>query len=373
MIADTKQLIQHHVQETEDIGIFDRKQKTYPKIISVGTANPPQRYRQEDVVALFKDVPKRVENLFKNCHIENRFLYLPEPGPDGKIPEESNQELIDKHLTGAKEIGKKAIEKCLSESNSSVLDIDHLLCVSSTGFLCPGISAHIVKTMGFREDVHRIDILGMGCNAGLNSLQTATALSRSGHKVLLLCVEICSAAYTHDGSIKTGVVNSLFGDGAAAILIASDEEYPYVNGPKIIGYQSMTMVDVIDLMKFELTNNKLSFSISKETPYIIGLNVEKPVYALLDKYGLKKRDIRHWIIHSGGKKVLDSIKYNLDLTSYDIRNTSYVLQQYGNISSCSVFFSLNRLQEEGVAEDGDLGVAIAMGPGAAIETALLQW
>jgi predicted naringenin-chalcone synthase len=363
------------VSAVEDCSLVDMQKGVTPKVISIGTANPLTKYKQEDIIAMFKNVPKKVEKIFHHSHVKHRYLYLPQPDAEGKIPEESNEQLKAKHLHGVKDIGVKAIEECLSNCNVDVSSIDHFITVSSTGFLCPGISAHISKSMKFLRQVHRIDILGMGCNAGLNALQCASSLVSTGKnkKVLLLCIEICSAAYTHDGTVATGVVNSLFGDGAVAVLLSTEEEYSYLNTPKILAYQSVTMVEKIDLMEFRLVDNKLSFYISKETPYIIGTNVEEPVYSLLNKCGLKKRDIQHWIIHSGGKKVLDSIKYNLDLSSYDIRHTTHILEEYGNLSSCSVFFSLNSLLKERIAKKDDFGVAIAMGPGAGIETALLQW
>ncbi len=354
--------------------------KTYPQILNVGVANPPRRYKQSEVVNLFGDLPLKIQALFKNSHIKYRHLYLPDIDENGKIPEETNQELIDKHLKGALELGPQAINKCLLPYDLEVKDIDHLICVSSTGFLCPGVSAYIAKQMGFRDNVHRVDILGMGCNAGINSLQCAVGLTRADpdKKVLLVCLEICSAAYCFDGTIKTGIVNSLFGDGVAAVLVGRNREGNGERGrggcwPSIVGFESRTITDKIDLMRYELINNKLSFYIAKETPYVIGQNINKPVNGLLKKYGLKKRDISHWVVHSGGKKVLDSIKYNLGLSSYDIRHTTKILEEYGNLSSCSVFFSLQRLQEEGVAMRGDLGISIAMGPGTALETALLRW
>ncbi|RLE20390.1 MAG: type III polyketide synthase, partial [Acidobacteria bacterium] len=93
----------------------------------------------------------------------------------------------------------------------------------------------------------------------------------------------------------------------------------------------------------------------------------------LDRWGLKKRDISHWIVHSGGKKVIDAIKYNIGITEYDVRHTHSILRDYGNISSASFLFSLQELMREGVTEEGDWGVVIAMGPGVSIETGLLRW
>lgn len=350
----------------------------YPQMMSIGTANPPNKYTQLEVIELFGTQNPIIKRLFRNSHIKQRFLYLPDPGEDGIICNETNHELIVKHLKGSIELGTIAVKKCLSQQDTDVSDIDHIVCTTSTGLLLPAISAHLVKELNFRNDIQRLDIVGMGCCAGMNSLQCATSLATAnpGKKVLLVCVEICSAAYVNYDTIQTAVINSLFGDGGCALLISTEEESHRANGVKVIGYESRTIVDNIDALKYDLfenDENKLSLVLSKELPYIIGLNIEDMVYVLLNKYGLKKRDIAHWIVHAGGKKVLDSIRYNLGLSSHDIRYTTEVHQEYGNMSSCSVFFTFERLQEEGIAEKGDLGVMIAMGPGMGIEGGIVMW
>lgn len=347
---------------------------TGARLISVGVAVPPRRYTQEQVLELFQETDPRVRRLFCNSHIKTRFLYLPEP-VNGKIPEETNQQLIDKHLRGALEIGPQAIEQALQPLGLAPYDVDFLCCISSTGLLVPGLTAHLIKQMGFRENVHRVDILGMGCNAAVNGLQTVTAFCRSqpGRIGLMLCVEVCSAAYVPHRKLSSAVVNSLFGDGAAAAVLRYDKRDTWESGPVLIDFEPQIVTDSIDAMRYELEGTKLSFYLDRDIPYVIGQNVEKPIYRLLGRHGLRIRDIDHWIIHSGGKKVIDAIEYNLGLTDHDVRHTLSVLRNFGNLSSGSVLFSFKELVREGVIRERDLGVVIAMGPGTSIETALLSW
>ncbi len=343
----------------------DFELKRYPRAVGVGTANPKTSYGQEEVANLFGETSGRIRRLFKNSHIKNRFLYLPDPGPDGLLKQEDVESLQNKHLQGSMEMGREAINKCLSESNVAAKDIDYIVCVSSTGFICPGLSAHIAREMGFRPDVRRADILGMGCSAGMNGLQSATEYARAnpGKKVLLLATEVCSAAYYMDGTLKTAVVNSLFGDGAAAVLVTADDEHLWSDGPSIVDFESEIITDQIGAMRYTLTEGMLSFYLDRDIPYVIGSNIHKPIERLLERNNLKLRDIKHWIIHSGGKKVIDSIKYNIDVTNYDVRHTLSVLRDYGNMSSCSFIFSYELLHKENVVSEQDLGVAVAMGPG----------
>ncbi len=345
-----------------------------PRIISVGTATPPHRYTQEEVIEIFGEKNPKIKRIFTGGHIKTRHLYLPEP-VNGVMPEETNQQLLDKHLRGCLEIGPQAVNECLRPLGLAPYDIDFFCCISSTGFLCPGITAHLIKKMGFRENVQRIDILGMGCNAGLNGLQTIANFARShpGKLGLMLCIEICSAAYVYNQTLVTAVVNSLFGDGAAAVLVRQDEADSWKNGPSILDFEPHIIPEALDAMRFELEDSKLSFYLERDIPYVIGLNVGKPVNRLLGRHGLKIRDVSHWLVHSGGKKVIDAIEYNIGLTDYDMRHTLSVLKNYGNLSSGSFLFSYKELCRERIMEKSELGVAITMGPGTSIETALFLW
>lgn len=357
----------------------EEKEQRFPRgttrLVSVGTALPPRAYSQDEILEWSAETDPKIHRLFRNSHIDSRHLYLPER-INGHPPEESNQALIDKHLRGVLEIGPQAIDAALVPLGLTVGDVEFLVCVTSTGFLCPGISAQLIKHMGMRNSLRRIDVVGMGCNAAVNGLQAATAMAqaRPGVVGLVVCIEVCSAAYVINRKMSTAVVNSLFGDGAAALVVRSSSGGDDADGaPTIVDFEPFILTDAIDAMKYELDDNKLSFFLAKDIPAVIGRHVPIPVNRLLDRHGLTVPSIKHWLIHSGGKKVIDAIQSNLGLTEHDVRHTRSVLRAFGNMSSGSVLFSLDELQREGVTAPGDMGVLIAMGPGTAIETALLAW
>lgn len=342
-----------------------------PRIMALGTATPERCYTQEDLARLFALDNPRILKLFRQSHIKQRYLTLPEPGPLG-MPDESVEELLEKHRAGVLDVGGRAVSAALAEAGLAPSEIDYLVCVTSTGYLCPGVSALLIRQHGFREDVHRVDVVGMGCNAAVNALQPMVNALRARPELrgLMVCVENCSAAYVHNDSMNTAVVNSLFGDAAAALVMATGVSSRY---PSVEAFESQTVIEAMHTMRFDLDHGKLSFYLDRDIPYAIGANCGKPVERLLRRTGVRKRQIAHWVVHSGGKKVIDSVKMNLELSDHDVRHTLHVLENYGNISSCSVLFSLRRLVDEGVTRPGDLGVLMAMGPGAAIETALLRW
>jgi polyketide synthase Type III len=192
---------------------------------------------------------------------------------------------------------------------------------------------------------------------------------------VVLCTEACSAAYALDGTMRTAVVNSLFGDGAAALALISDGSGTSPLGPRILKFASFLITDAIDAMRYDWDGDlgRFSFFLDPQIPYVVGASAETVVDRLLAGTGLRRSDIAHWLVHSGGKKVIDAVVVNLGLSRYDVRHTVQVLRDHGNVSSGSFLFSYERLIEEGVARPGDYGVLMTMGPGSTIETALIQW
>jgi polyketide synthase Type III len=351
------------------------------RIAGVGTAVSAQSYSQQEVLDAFRISDPRVRSIFLNSAIERRHLSLPPRAADGTRAIEAQGDLLDKHKRLAVDMGTRAIAACLKNAGASIDDIDHLCCVTSTGFLTPGLSALLIRDLGIPPRCSRVDVVGMGCNAGLNALGVAAPWSAAhpGQLAIVLCAEACSAAYAFDSTMRTAVVNSLFGDGAAAIALTSDtagdDLLPAAVGPRILSFASHIITDAIGAMRYDWDSaqGKFSFFLDPDIPYVVGAHAELVIGRLLNGTGLRRSDISHWLVHSGGKKVIDAIRVNLGLSRYDVRHTTGVLRDYGNLSSGSFLFSYERLLREGVTMPGDYGVLMTMGPGSTIETALIQW
>lgn len=350
------------------------------RILGVGTAVSGPSLTQTEILDTLGVTDGKVRSLFLNSAIERRNLTLPPADATGSRPSESQGDLLDKHKALALEMGAQALAACLERSGRRLSDLRHLCCVTSTGLLTPTLSALLIRELGIDCHCSRSDIVGMGCNAGLNALNVVAgwAVAHPGELAVVLCTEACSAAYTIDDTMRTAVVNSLFGDGAGAVAIEAawpGDGEPASHAPAILKFASCIVPEAVDAMRYDWDREqgRFSFYLDPEIPYVVGAHAEIVVDRLLAGTGLRRSDIRHWVLHSGGKKVIDAVIVNLGLSRHDARHTASVLRDHGNVSSGSFFFSYERLLDEGVTRPGDHGVLMTMGPGSTLETALVRW
>jgi 3,5-dihydroxyphenylacetyl-CoA synthase len=353
------------------------------RIMGVGTAVTDRSYAQQELLDIFRITDPKIRSVFLNSGIRRRFLTIPPLDADGACTAEAQGELLTKHKKIALDMGARAVRACLENAAIELSDIDYLCCVTTTGFLTPGLSALLIREMGIAPSCSRVDVVGMGCNAGLNALNATAAWSMAhpGQVAVMLCAEACSAAYVIDSTMRTAVVNSLFGDGAAAVALVTPDATgaPYgvdaVAGPRVLSFASHLITDAIDAMRYDWDDEagKFSFFLDRDVPYVVGAHAEGVIDRLLAGTGLRRSQISHWLIHSGGKKVIDAVTINLGLTRHDVRHTTGVLRDYGNLSSGSFLFSYERLMGEGVTRRGEFGVLMTMGPGSTVETALVRY
>lgn len=355
---------------------LERRPDAYARILARGTAVPSCSYTQRDLLDEFRISDESVRSLFLNSAIDRRNLVLPPVEADGTRRVETQGELLRKNLTVGIAMGTEAVKSCLARAGASMSDVGYLCCVSSTGYMVPGFSAYLIRDLGLPHACSRLDVVGMGCNAGLNALSPVVAWAQMnpGQLAVMACIEACSAAYVFDGTKRTAVVNSLFGDGAAAIAVRAGTFSPAA-GPTVLRFSSLIIPEAIGAMRYDWdeSHGKFSFYLDQEVPYVVGAHARAALDRLLDGTGLRRSDIKHWLVHSGGKKVIDAVRVNLGLSRYDVRHTTSVLREHGNLSSGSFLFSYDRLLDEGLAESGDYGVMMTMGPGSTIEMALLRW
>ena len=265
-------------------------------IASVGSAFPDRSYSQEEIGALLGLENRVVKKLLRSPTSSGGTSTSPSRPSTGRARVESAADLHAKFRDGALEIGSRAIHNALDAASLTPADVDYLLCVTSTGFLVPGLSSLFSRELGFNRSLLRADVVGMGCNAGLNGMNPLVQWVRNhpGRVALLVCCEINSAIYVVDETPRTGIVNSLFGDGAAAVVLTGysgtgASPAPSPQTPRVIDFESFCIPDQWAAMRFDWDADvgKWSFFLDRDIPYVIGFNVREPVQTLLKRNGLK--------------------------------------------------------------------------------------
>jgi 3,5-dihydroxyphenylacetyl-CoA synthase len=341
-----------------------------PRITGIGTANPPLRLTQEQSFCATGYESERIRKIFLNSDIDFRHFYL-----EGNLKRnESSDELNQRYLRGAMHTGCRAILDCLKSGNSSVQDVDFLAVCTCTGYVCPDLSSRLIAHMGFNSNVQRASIVGLGCAGAVPTLQRVTDFLRANpdRQALMLAVEICSACYYVDRTLETVIGNAICADGAAAFLLSgapgSNSAYP-----RIIDFETFIDSERIDEVGLQQRDGKLRIVLGEAIQRLAGPMIEKALHPLLQRHGLSRSQIRFWVVHPGGRKVIDRVQKHFEMRDSQLRFSRSVLRNYGNMSSPTVMFVLDEIVRSGEPQAGDWGVMIALGPGMAAELALLRW
>jgi 3,5-dihydroxyphenylacetyl-CoA synthase len=341
-----------------------------PRIAAIGVANPPRRFSQEEAFQMAGYTSPRILEIFRNCDIDFRHFYV----APGQGRNESPDQMNRRYLSGALDTGSCAAAACMQAAQIKVTDIDLLLVCTSTGYVCPDLGSRLIAQMGFRPDVQRALTVGLGCAGALPTLQRACDFVRAypNRTALMLAVEICSACYFVDDSMDTKVGNAICADGAAAFLITDGPEKPGLS-PAVMDFESCINSEHIDKVGFEHRDGKLRIILANTVRDLAGPLLERALDALLRRNLLKSADIRFWIAHPGGRKVIDNIQMHLGLTDEQLCPSRAVMRNFGNMSSPTVMFVLDEIIRSSHPQPGDWGVMLALGPGLAAEAALLRW
>ena len=342
-----------------------------PRIAAVATANPPNRFTQEEILRLAGYTRPVARDIFLHSDIDYRHLYI---DPETAHPAEDLDTLHRRYREGAVLIGRQAAERCLQQAGLTADDIDCILVCSCTGYLCPDLSTILVKELGLPGRVQRGALLGHGCAGAMPTLQRAYdhALAYPEHRVLVVAVEICSATYYIDDTLETLVGNAICADGAAACIVTCREDRAGAT-PCIRGFASVLDTTCQSSVGFGYRQGYLRVILAPTIRDLAPPIIEKVLDELLAPRGIRRQEVRHWLMHPGGRKVIDRVQAALGLSDDDVAVSRRILRNYGNMSSPTVLFVLNDVMQKGTARPGDRGVLLALGPGFAAEAALLEW
>src|SRR5881392_1608567 len=350
---------------------------SYPTIAATATALPPYTISREDVKVYMGrvfDIPERrleaMMSIVDNAQVHKRHSIFPldyiiEPRPLSQ----TNNEYIEH----AVKLGREAAEKCLERASLKADQIDMIVTVSCTGFMIPSLDAHLINLMGFRSDVRRMPFTELGCAAGAMALGRATDYlqSRANGNVLIISVELPSLTFQRKDISQANLISSiLFGDGAAAVIVSSNDNAP---GPRILVSETYTFPDSLGAMGFDLKDSGFHILLAKDVPEMIGGRIGGLVEGFLDRHGRKREEIKGWILHPGGARLLGNIETELGLCKCDTQPSWDILGNVGNLSSATILFILQEWLEKRPLQPGEYALAAAFGPGFSAEFLLLQW
>lgn len=326
----------------------------------VGTSTPATRYTKAECLEAFRksDWFAQLDSrahfivstvLQRDNGIEARRLAVESLDAVFKIDPDT---LAERFLTNAPRLAADAAQRALQNAGLTARDIDAVVISTCTGYLCPGLSGHVVERVGLRADVRAFDLVGQGCAAALPNLQLADALLRTGgcEHVLSICVEVSSAAMFLDNDPGVLISACLFGDGAGAAVLSRREA---TVGRRIGWIESASLIEPQQraALMFEQRDGMLRNILTRAVPALAAEYAQRVLDKVLGGAGLQQADICAWIMHAGGRDVLQSIERRLDLDAADLRYSAATLREYGNMSSAFVYFVL----EAAIADDAPDG------------------
>lgn len=348
------------------------------QIAAVGRALPDHFYDQETLLGAFKRLwgsrfhnLDRLEQLHRNVRVGGRHLAL-------ELKEyEALTGFTDANAAYqrcATDVGARAVGDALDRAGLTPQDIDHLFFVSVTGVSTPSIDARLVNRLELRADVKRTPIFGLGCVAGAAGVSRAADYVRAfpDQVAVLLSVELCSLTLQRqDLSIPNIIASGLFGDGAAAVIIAGKERP--TNGPEVVATRSVFYPHTEDVMGWTIGEDGFGVVLSGEIPNIVKTHVRSDVELFLGEHDLTLDDIGSYVCHPGGPKILQAFEESLDLGPEALAVTWKSLAELGNLSSASVLMVLRDTLADNRPAPGTWGLMLAMGPGFCSELVLLKW
>ncbi len=359
-------------------------------LIHITTASPPYQVSQSTAtdelkkrMAVRPAVARLIDAASQHSGIETRYVVVPdaESSPDKKFystdagavtPDTKSRMLLYERWT--KILAKQAVEQLLAETSCDPSTIRRVITISCTGFYAPGLDYYLMSEFHLSPSVRRTHIGFMGCAAALvgftsvlEALHTAEAEKST---TLVVAVELCSIHLQTEPTRDNILANMIFADGCAAALFSNSSAFrPRL---KLMRTHSHLFPDSAEYMGWKIGNTGFEMMLSSELPRIILEQAVPVIDRLLAENGIERSSIRHWVLHPGGRAILDSLQTGLKLTDEEMLPSRTILKKYGNMSSASILFVMKELLEVREIRKDEHVCAIAFGPGLTMEVAFLQ-
>lgn len=268
-------------------------------------------------------------------------------------------------------MAEEAARKSLADAGICAEEVTHLIVTTCTGLYAPGPDILLVKELGLRPDVRRTVIGFMGCYGAFNGLRMADQILGAEPEavVLQVCVEMCTLHYQAGFDPETLVGNCLFGDGCAAAVYAADGRFDDGYADVVTSHCHITHGS-LDQMQWHIGDHGFSMVLDVEIPATLLRGGRQFIDTLLGRANMDSDDVGAWVVHPGGPRIIDAVRDAASIEEEEVALSRSVLRDYGNMSSPTVLFVLERqLQRPPV--DGNL-VMLGFGPGLTMEGAILS-
>lgn len=359
-------------------------------ITSIGTAVPGNKFQQETIASFMEHVmqpdyenSRKLKTIFKSSGIQSRYSVLNDYGRTSNFefyPNASEHlfpsttERIEQFKIHALPLSIEAIQNALPKRDPDFHNkITHLIVVSCTGMYAPGLDIDLVKKLHLRNEVERTCITFMGCYAAFNAIKVADSFCKTNPNavVLIVCVELCTLHFQREVTDDNLLANALFSDGAAALIVQGKKESGWNLTPEI--FHNGLAYNGQEHMAWSIGNLGFEMKLSTYVPEIIQQGIKNLTTTLLNKVSKSVGEISHYAIHPGGKKILEVIEKELQITKDQNLPAYSVLREYGNMSSATIVFVLQHiLKNVNPNDDGKTILSFAFGPGLTLESMLLK-
>jgi predicted naringenin-chalcone synthase len=312
---------------------------------------------------------RKVLKIFEGAAVDKRYSIM---SPEEVFTAGSFEEKNNIYTREITKMGTKVLEKALAKSGWAANSLDYIITVSCTGIMIPSLDAYLINALGLRSDVIRLPVTEMGCAAGISGLIYAKSFLKSnpGKRAAVVAVESPTATFQlHDFSMANIVSAAIFGDGAACVLLSSERE---AKGPKIVGEEMYHFANSTQLMGFHLSNSGLQMILDPAVPETIAAHFPTIIHPFLERHGSHIDKVNHLIFHPGGKKIIQTVEELFGTLGKQINDTKEILRLYGNMSSATVLYVLERFLDKEI-EAGEQGLLLSFGPGFSAQTVLLEW
>ncbi|PRX54814.1 type III polyketide synthase [Flagellimonas meridianipacifica] len=345
------------VQVAKQLPKYSRTTKEILPFVELWLSQQEERFRRK-VVKIFEG--SGVEKRYGIMNIEEVFTAT------------SFQEKNDIYIREAKQLGEDVLKKALNDANWQADSLDYIITVSCTGIMIPSLDAYLANALGFKQDIVRLPVTEMGCAAGVSGLIYAKHFLKSnpGKRAAVVAVESPTATFQlNDFSMANMVSAAIFGDGAACALLSSEE---LALGPEIIGEEMYHFKEATHLMGFDLTNTGLKMILDPEVPEMISTHFPNIVHPFLKKHGTGIEEVDYLIFHPGGRKIVETVESLFGDLGKNIDETREVLRNFGNMSSVTVLYVLEKFLNRPYKK-GKQGLVLSFGPGFSAQRVLLRW